>query len=272
MAFFKQKKRDDGDNPLHLAIIENKPIQDLLDKGFSLEEKNASGFTPIELADLLNREQYLKLFDLPKAQLIAIYSEKKSAFDTMTPEVFEEFFDVEYLDRLEFESIDILNKVAKKCQKRLEDKDYYAMNRWTRALYEKEVPKRENQRVAIKWINPFLNYGIFAATDIPELTYIGEYTGVVKKRDRRKNRYNNYAFRYVTGPKETPYMIDAQKKGNFTRFINHSDEPNLTSRWIISGGVTHIIFFSHQFIPKDTQLTYDYGEYYWRSRMSPTLL
>jgi SET domain-containing protein len=67
-------------------------------------------------------------------------------------------------------------------------------------------------------------------------------------------------------------VIDAEEKGNFTRFINHSDEPNLTSRWIVVDGIYHVILFANQLIPKGTQLTYDYGPNYWSQRPGPLCL
>ncbi|MBI3211167.1 MAG: SET domain-containing protein-lysine N-methyltransferase, partial [Simkania negevensis] len=122
------------------------------------------------------------------------------------------------------------------------------------------------------YISPQLGYGVFAVKDISALTYIGEYTGVVEKRSRRLNRFNNYIFGYVVGPKPTPFVINAEKRGNFTRFINHSDEPNLTSRWLIIEGITRVILFSNRLIQKGEQLTYDYGPIYWKKRSQPELI
>ena len=134
------------------------------------------------------------------------------------------------------------------------------------------MEERRSDLIYIRWINRYLGYGIFAAKPIPANTFIGEYTGVVKRRDNRKNRFNDYVFSYDLCGKATRWCIDAKERGNFTRFLNHSDTPNLTSRWVIKDGITHIIFFSNRFIPEHTQMTYCYGPWYWRSRSAPALI
>ena len=143
------------------------------------------------------------------------------------------------------------------------------MNRWACSLFEKELLQDRAVPLEIKKVNPLVGLGVYATKIIPELGFIGEYTGVVRKRQRRKDTLNDYVFGYVIGPHETPWVIDAEEKGNFTRFINHSYEPNLTSRWIISEGVGHIIFFANRTIMPGEQLTYDYGPNYWIKRSYP---
>lgn len=179
---------------------------------------------------------------------------------------------ITYLEELEFESPEILAWVKKKCVKRLKKKRYFLNNRWALALFKDNVLSAPVNHTYIEWINSYLGYGAFAAKNITELTYMGEYTGIVRRRHKKKDLGNNYVFRYVTGPRDTPFVIDAKDQGNFTRFMNHSDDPNLTSRWIIAGGITHIILFANQPIKKGTQLTYNYGPTYWRSRTAPSEL
>ena len=160
----------------------------------------------------------------------------------------------------------------KKSTKRVARPHLKQMNTWTLALHQKamECPKRD--LFYIRWINPYLGYGVFAAQDIPALCYIGEYIGVIRKRRFRKYRFNDYVFGYVAADRDVPYIIDAKEEGNFSRFINHGDEPNLTSRWVVKEGLTHIILFANTLILKDRQLTYDYGPHYWRSRTAPSLI
>ncbi len=202
-----------------------------------------------------------------------VYHKPSKKFRDISLSACEEYLDFSYLSELEFASSKILMSIERKCEKRLRTKDNRQMNRWTRALYEKSMAKGDLlNSIAIAWVSSYVGLGVFARKEIPYLTYISEYTGVVRKR-KRKDSCNPYAFRYVTGPKETPFVIDASHKGNFTRFLNHSDEPNLTSRWMIAqDGITHIIFFANRFISKGEQLTYDYGPYYWRRRFMPALL
>ena len=68
--------------------------------------------------------------------------------------------------------------------------------------------------------------------------------------------------------------IDASRKGNISRFLNHSCEPNLTWRTIrtfgggdLSSRIPRICFFALTDIEANTELTFDYGshtvDHYW---------
>jgi SET domain-containing protein len=100
--------------------------------------------------------------------------------------------------------------------------------------------------------------------------YIGEYTGVV--RENRRVYFaplNNYCYEYpVPDGIGKNYVIDATK-GNFTRFINHSYEPNLKPVYAFLDGFYHLIFLSLRVIQKGEQLCYDYGRHYWVIRPVP---
>lgn len=63
------------------------------------------------------------------------------------------------------------------------------------------------------------------------------------------------------------YVCDAKRYGNFTRFINHSCEPNVVG---IRSYTTHqdsrfpyIAFFTKDFVPANSELTLNYGDNYW---------
>jgi len=203
---------------------------------------------------------------------ILIYRNREQKIHRIPIEELEERVGIKYIHSLAFEDASLKEKLVKKSAKRLKRKGFRQMNAWTLALHKKAMDEPRDHLFYIRWINAYLGYGVFAAQDIAALTYIGEYVGVVRKRRLRKYRFNDYVFGYAAAGKEIPYIIDAKEQGNFSRFINHSDQPNLTSRWVVKDGLTHIILFANQFIPKDKQLVYDYGEYYWRSRTRPSLL
>ncbi len=181
----------------------------------------------------------------------------------------EDCFKITYIESLEFSSNDIFEKIKRKSERKLRSNKYRGMNFWTSCLFEEPLLKQKEVPYLIKKVNPLVGYGVFAEKMISELTYIGEYTGVVRKRRFWKDSSNDYVFGYVIGPHDTKWVIDAKEKGNFTRFINHSYQPNLTSRWIIVDGIAHIIFFANRLIMPGEQLTYDYGPYYWRKRSFP---
>ena len=186
-----------------------------------------------------------------------------------TKEEIEKEFSITYLSELEFSTEKILNKVEKRCHRKLKSEKHKKLNRWVNGLYKNDLERKKESEFHIKRVSALVGYGVYSTKRIPELTYIGEYTGVVKRRERRKDRYNDYIFGYIVGPSDTPWVIDASKKGNFTRFINHSFSPNLTSRWIIHENVCHVILFANRLILPGEQLTYDYGPYYWKRRSFP---
>ena len=62
------------------------------------------------------------------------------------------------------------------------------------------------------------------------------------------------------------FTIDSEMQGNYTRFINHSETPNVESRSFFYDGVFHIAFRTIREIEVGEELTYDYGEIYWQSR------
>lgn len=187
-------------------------------------------------------------------------------------EEIEDFFKITYIESLEFSKEKILEKVKKRALRKLRWKKHAQVNHWTSLLFKEPLLQRKEASYLIKKVNPLVGYGVYAKTFIPELAFIGEYTGVVRKRRWWKDSSNEYVFGYVVGPHDTPWVIDAKEKGNFTRFINHSYEPNLTSKWIIVDGVGHIILFANRLIKPGEQLTYDYGEKFWQKRSFPQYL
>jgi histone-lysine N-methyltransferase SETD1 len=53
-------------------------------------------------------------------------------------------------------------------------------------------------------------------------------------------------------------IVDAMFKGNESRFINHSCEPNCYSKVVTIEGVKHIIMFAARSIRENEEITYDY--------------
>lgn len=121
--------------------------------------------------------------------------------------------------------------------------------------------------VSIRWICPDMGYGVFTNGFLKKWQFVGEYTGVVRRRRLIFPNLNDYCFMY---PREwiSPklFTIDSEREGNFTRFINHSDTPNLESVAVFKGGVFHIVFRTTEDILPGKELVYDYGPVYWRKR------
>lgn len=66
-------------------------------------------------------------------------------------------------------------------------------------------------------------------------------------------------------------VIDAARKGNFGRFINHSCDPNCeTQKWMVRGELS-IGLFAIKDIPANSELTFDYNFERYGDKVSMTL-
>ena len=264
------RKDEEGKTLLHFAVIEDREdLVDLLIKEKAEILPDSYGITPVHLTKLLKRSNRLATTE---EQSILIYRNRDEKVHSMSILEFEERLEMRYYNSLIFDDSKTIYRVAKKCAHKLKKPNFKQMNHWTLCLHEKNMELPREHLYYIRWINRYLGYGVFANSNIPANTFIGEYTGIIKKRNNRKNRFNDYVFSYDLCGKSTRWCIDAKHEGNFTRFLNHSDQPNLTSRWIIKDGITHIILYSNRFIPIGQQLTYCYGPWYWKSRSAPSPL
>jgi hypothetical protein len=125
-------------------------------------------------------------------------------------------------------------------------------------------------QVSVRWISDKVGYGLFAEETIARESYVGEYTGVVRKNDRRYfEPLNNYCYEYpVDDEIGRSFVIDATQ-GNLTRFINHSKSPNLRPIHVFYEGYYHLIFIALRQIEKGQELSFNYGESYWYLRAPP---
>ena len=125
--------------------------------------------------------------------------------------------------------------------------------------------------VSIRRVSDEVGYGLFAEEVIESGSYVGEYTGIVRKNDVRRylEPLNNYCYEYpVPDSLGRSFVIDATQ-GNLTRFINHSFTPNLRPVHVYHGGFYHLIFLAIKRIELGNQLFYDYGKNYWYLRGVP---
>lgn len=104
-------------------------------------------------------------------------------------------------------------------------------------------------------------YGICAVEDIPKGVLISEYVGEVIDYNEMCNRltkkeYKNLNYMVQLNSDE---IIDSTSKGNVTRFINHSCDPNsVGEKWHVLGQ-SRIGFFSTRNIQKGEEITFDYS-------------
>ncbi|EME29453.1 chondroitin-glucuronate 5-epimerase [Galdieria sulphuraria] len=104
-------------------------------------------------------------------------------------------------------------------------------------------------------------WGLKAAEFLPKGTFIIEYQGEVidtEEYERRKRRYAGERHFYFMSL-DSDHMIDASRKSNMARFINHSCQPNChTEKWTVLGEPCVGIFAS-QDIEAGTELVFDYN-------------
>jgi len=106
------------------------------------------------------------------------------------------------------------------------------------------------------------DWGVFAMEPIEAndvvIEYIGEYVRTAVA-DLREQAYeasglgSSYLFRV-----DAEWIIDATKKGNMARFINHSCDPNCMTRVVMVNGRKRIVIYSKRRIEPGEELVYDY--------------
>ncbi|XP_043513574.1 histone-lysine N-methyltransferase SETD2 [Frieseomelitta varia] len=105
-------------------------------------------------------------------------------------------------------------------------------------------------------------FGLRAVVDLLAGEFIMEYVGeVVDPKDFRrrakeysKDKNKHYYFMAL----KSDQIIDATMKGNISRFINHSCDPNSeTQKWTVNGEL-RIGFFNRKFIAAGEEITFDY--------------
>ncbi len=175
-----------------------------------------------------------------------------------------------YLPHIDFESA--------------EDRDFIwqaGMEKWKKGEVKPEADRLGREfiqkiesayipTVSVRWINEKVEFGLFAEEDLKEGSYVGEYTGIIRRNDRRYfEPLNNYCYAYpILDEIERNFVIDATQ-GNLTRFINHSSSPNLEPTYVFYEGFYHLIFLATGKIRKGEQLFYNYGGTYWQLRDKP---
>lgn len=131
-------------------------------------------------------------------------------------------------------------------------------------LHKPDYDQTNSDRVAIRYINKTIGYGVFAKKDIAPYSILNHYAGVLRL-DKTIDPENDSTFTFSDFPK---YAIDAVNYGNWVRFMNHgkarSPETNVVP-WehYLPEGPRIVFTASHKGIKKGDQLLYSYGDLYW---------
>lgn len=173
----------------------------------------------------------------------------------------------QFLPALTFKNWKVEAHVRKLCRKAQKKHLISPLAKWLGELHKRDLIMPPMPPIAICWINSYIGYGVFARERIPAWTYIGEYTGILRYRQAIWLDENDYCFRYPLSPGFWKYFtIDSGLQGNFTRFINHSDQPNVEAIGVFQDGLFHIVIRTMQTIEAGEELCYHYGPLYWKHR------
>ncbi|KAK1227547.1 histone methyltransferase set1 [Marasmius sp. AFHP31] len=111
--------------------------------------------------------------------------------------------------------------------------------------------------------SPIHDWGLYAMEKIAKGEMVIEYVGEVIRAqvaDKREKTYerqgigSSYLFRI-----DEDLVVDATKKGNLGRLINHSCDPNCTAKIITISGEKKIVIYAKQDIELGDEITYDYN-------------
>jgi hypothetical protein len=245
---------------LHLAVLDNRlDVVQILKRDSSLKAKrDRYGLSAIELARLLDRKECLQLLQ-PLSEV--------AAFPDLPP-----LSGFQYLSYPIFETKEGLEQViAQTAKAKLEDK-IPAEKIWMGIYFDKELSRGIHPPISIRYIDPEVGYGVFSEKKIPSCTYAGEFTGTVQERKPKELKDKYHCLRYAAWEGRKNFCIDAEQKGNFTRFINHSAKPNLGLQSIYWRGIPRMIFVTLKEIRAGAQLTFDYGPFFWKEFSKPPQL
>ncbi|KAJ1374406.1 hypothetical protein KIN20_037090 [Parelaphostrongylus tenuis] len=126
--------------------------------------------------------------------------------------------------------------------------------------------RREYAAVQAFYTGPSKGFGVQAIAPIKKGQFIIEYVGEVVSSEEFAKRLKKYG----RDPSHTHHymfeigslIIDATKKGNCSRFMNHSCEPNaVCEKWYVPktpGAIDRIGFFAKRDIEIGEEITFDY--------------
>ncbi len=114
-------------------------------------------------------------------------------------------------------------------------------------------------KLYLKKISEQVGWGVFARTNLVAGEIIGEYAGVV--HSHKTGGTYTMAYQKI---QDQALNIDARFMGNITRFVNHSERPNIEAiETVTADGILHIEFKLLKNISTHQQLFIDYGSSYW---------
>lgn len=115
-------------------------------------------------------------------------------------------------------------------------------------------------------------WGVRTTVEIAEGSYVLTYTGEIITAAEKKRRSSLYVFapNEDQTKEEGCLFIDALNKGNLSRFVNHSCDPNIRVVKVFTDfadeRLPKIVFFANRTIQPGEELSINYGEAYQLAR------
>ena len=107
-------------------------------------------------------------------------------------------------------------------------------------------------------------WGVTSSVPLPKNRFIGSYTGelhpanLIINADYALNIFNSKLYIFL--------QLNAERKGNMLRFLNHSAKPNVENILLYFKGMYHSLFYTIDELDAGQPLVFDYGKDYWKSR------
>lgn len=293
MFFWTQK----NETPLIEAILADDVEAVKASKGVKehLYAQNYLGYNALEIARYLGKEECQKILFPPEERKFRAMAKGSANVESIGSQEFEALFSCKYLSHLKFYDYDLFKKAIKRCprifRRNLDVELIQALARKGKVISDMELQKKEETpehfharflkfkkelnsgyvaETSIRWIDDILEYGLFAERPFKKGEYIAEFTGVVHSVTVTETPYQTYCLKYpARWTAFSNITVDAKWQGNETRFANHSYNPNMTPKLCIEKTLLHTVFFANRDIAAGEQLTWNYGEQYWRHRPPP---
>jgi hypothetical protein len=133
------------------------------------------------------------------------------------------------------------------------------------------LQKGIKHKLSINFISKTKGFGVFANENIKEGAFICEYIGQIVNKETAMTKINLNMIKkkpnYVLQIREhyekmtISTFIDAEEKGNISRFLNHSCEPNLQFDIIrVNHFIPHVGFYAKRDIKQGEELTFCYSD------------
>ncbi|MEL7431135.1 MAG: SET domain-containing protein-lysine N-methyltransferase [Chlamydiota bacterium] len=146
---------------------------------------------------------------------------------------------------------------------RMWSKNQDPTKRFLSVCFGEEIRTKWHPPVSIKPSSKGSGDGVFLeGKSLGKHAYVGEYVGMVRKGGL-STFFSPYSVSYPTPIFSfRGFVIDAEKTGNFTRYINHEKNPNLEMKSTLIDGLIRMIFVTKRPVESGEELTMNYGTFW----------